>query len=536
MSPTTPKRPLRLCLLTREYAEDTPIGGIGRIVNMQAKILAAAGVEVHVITLAASGRTHYVEDGVHVHRYEPSADHYEPDQYYLSLARWSKTVADAFAELDARTPIDVVDTPDYSAESLHLPLRDATALVTTLHGTTALVEAPNLIEAPSPGRKVHYDLEFAGVRRSDLVIAPTEAILRDTYALMGGEGPPARVLPHAFDPARFPVREPRRPASAVRRLLFTGRVEGRKGVDFAVRAAAAVAARGYETELIVAGRDWSGYRRRVLEPLMDELGFTAVRYLGEVAERRVGELLREADCVIMPSRQENFHMAANEALASGTPVITSDVNGVTCWYEPEHGMLALPLDDPERFGELAADAIADEDWLAEAGVRGAERVRTLLAPARVGEELVKVYREAIAIKVAASGAAPVAAAAAGPVLGEGPVRGHAVLGDAAELEARPDLLGAYAAAVGPQDDATLVVVGTPAQAGSVAAALAAIAASGGAAPHAVARTAAPQDARFVAALSEAPRRPGAVHLPQVGVASAAALRELLTPALEGADA
>jgi glycosyltransferase involved in cell wall biosynthesis len=536
MSPTTQDRPLRLCLLSREYAEDTPLGGIGRIVNMQAKILAAAGVEVHVLTLSPSGRTDYVEDGVHVHRYPGPGAYHEPDQYYLALAGWSKVAADAFADLDARTPIDVVDTPDYGAESLHLALRDRTALVTTLHGASALVEAPNLLEAPSPGRKVLYELELLGVRRADLVIAPTRVILRDVRALMGCDGPPAKVLPHAFDPVRFPAREPRRPAPGVRRLLFTGRVEGRKGVDFALRAAAAVAARGYDTELVVAGRDWSSYRRRVLEPLSEELGFSGVRYLGEVAERRVGELLREADCVIMPSRQENFHMAANEALASGTPVITSDVNGVTCWYEREHGMLALALDDPQRFAELAADAIADEDWLAESGVRGAERVRTLLAPDRIGAELVATYREAIELKVAASGAAPEVPATVAPALPAGTPRGLAVLADAAELEARPDLLGAYAAAVGGDDDATLVVVGTTAQSGAVAAALDVVAETAAGPPHVVGRETAPPAEELAAVLTEAPPVAARAHLPQVGVASAARLRDLLTPALEGASA
>jgi glycogen synthase len=504
----------RLCLITREYADDTVFGGIGRIMNMQAQILAAAGAEVHVITVAASTRTHYVEHGVHVHRLPAPKVTTRPDMYYVTLAEWSKAVSDAYAELDARWRFDAVDTPEHWGEALHLPLRPETALIVTLHGLSALLEPHSLSEAPTVGQRVLYDLEVNALRRADRIIAPTELILEDTRALLGSDAPPATVLPHAFDPSRFPARPPRAPEPGRRRLLFTGRLEGRKGVDFALRAAAATARRGYETELVIAGRDWTNYRRRVLEPLSEELGFSAVTYLGEVHERKISELLRDADCVIMPSRQENFHMAANEALASGVPVITSDVNGVTCWYDRERGMLALPLEDPARFGELAADAIADDAWLTDAGARGAERVRTLLAPERIGAELLRVYTQEAERKRAALPPAAPAAPAPAPAAGE--LRRLRIAASADELLRRPDLLGAYAAAIGPDDDATLVVHG--AGAGALLAA---------AGVHAVVRGESGPPARCAAVLSEGPTPAALADLPRVGVGSALALRPLL---------
>ena len=88
MSRLATDRPLRICLVTREYADDTVFGGIGRIMNMQGQILAAAGAEVHVITVAASTRTHYVEHGVHVHRLPAPPVTTRPDMYYVQLAEW----------------------------------------------------------------------------------------------------------------------------------------------------------------------------------------------------------------------------------------------------------------------------------------------------------------------------------------------------------------------------------------------------------------------------------------------------------------
>lgn len=387
--------PLRICMITREYAQDTQLGGIGRATSMQARILAAAGAEVHVLTLAASAATHYVEHGVHVHRITDPKGYLAPDMVYAHVVRWAKAVADAYAELDARVGFDVVEAPEYWGETLHLPLRAETPLVVTLHGLTELLEAHNIDDPPTPGQRVLYALELAAIRGAQLLLAPTQLILDDTRALLHTDEPPARLLPLSFDASRFPLREPRAIAPGARRLVFTGRIERRKGVDYAVRAAAAIARRGYDTELLVVGRDWSGYRERVVEPLISELGFDGVRFVSEVGEAQVAELLRSADCALMPSRQENFHMAANEALCSGVPVITSDRNGLTCWHDRDRGLLGLPLDDPERFGELAADALEDADWLAHAGRRGAENVRALLAPERVGGELLEIFGELV---------------------------------------------------------------------------------------------------------------------------------------------
>jgi D-inositol-3-phosphate glycosyltransferase len=393
MTAPHPDRPLRVCLVTREFAQDTVLGGIGRATSMQARILAAAGAEVHVITLAASTPAHYVEHGVHVHRVRDPRGYLAPDMVYAHVARWAKAVADVYAELDMRHPFDVVEAPEYWGEALHLPLRPETPLVVTLHGLTELLEAHNLEEAPTPGQSVLYALELAAIRRAALMLAPTQLILDDTRELLLSQDPPARLLPLAFDASRFPAREPRALEPGVRRLVFTGRIERRKGVDFAVRAAAAIARRGYDTELVVVGRDWSSYRQRIVEPLVEELGFTGLKILSEVGESEVAELLRGADCALMPSRQENFHMAANEALSSGVPVITSARNGLTCWHDAHHGLLGLPIEDPEVFAELAADALEDEAWLTESGARGAAQVRELLAPERVGAEQLSIYRE-----------------------------------------------------------------------------------------------------------------------------------------------
>ena len=92
-------------------------------------------------------------------------------------------------------------------------------------------------------------------------------------------------------------------------ILFAGRLVPRKGADFAARAAATL---GDEVELVVAG------------PGRLQGSPTNLTALGELHPERMAELYRAADCLLLPSIAEGFPVSAQEALASGLPVILAD--------------------------------------------------------------------------------------------------------------------------------------------------------------------------------------------------------------------
>ena len=152
----------------------------------------------------------------------------------------------------------------------------------------------------------------ASARAADALVALNDRLARELGALSAGT--PIVKIPNGVDTQRF-----RPPADGERerlrrelgwddrrRVLLVGRLTERKGVDAAL--AAARAGEG-AFELVVAG---PGRLRAV---------GCDVRVLGAVPAERLAGLYRAADALVLPSSGEGFPLAAQEAAASGLPVV-----------------------------------------------------------------------------------------------------------------------------------------------------------------------------------------------------------------------
>ena len=130
--------------------------------------------------------------------------------------------------------------------------------------------------------------------------------------------PRVRVVPLGVDLETFrPAGSMIRRAGPVR-LLCVGRLSREKAPELALRALAPLARSGLDCHLTFVG---DGPLRRRLERAAAGLPVT---FTGHVAERReVAALLAGADVVLAPCPAETFGLAVLEALACGTPVVTS---------------------------------------------------------------------------------------------------------------------------------------------------------------------------------------------------------------------
>jgi glycosyltransferase involved in cell wall biosynthesis len=429
-----------VCLITKDYPPCVP-GGIPRAVQMQAHHLAAAGVEVHVITKSQTGADGQREDrGVIVHELCEPGLAAPPGLYYLEIPLWSFVTAAKFAELDATVRFDVVETPDYRGEALHLVTRPETALIVWLHSTLMVAWNCEPDYARTPGDDAWHALEMAALERADLLLAPSQLLLDTTAEFLGERMRPAELMPYLFDATQFPVR--RRPCSdGPIRVLFYGRLEARKNPELALHAVAAARAAGHRVELTVMGHDHWNYRGRVLAPLQAELGLPDVSYIPHADVETVRTVLADTDVAILASRFDNSPLTIFEALSSGVPVITSDRVGTASWLEADNGLLALPVDDPAHFGRQAAAALTDLTWMSS-GARAAARIRELFSPVAVTERLLGCYDRLLAARTrpAIDGA-----------------RRAAVLAFADELLTDPSLLRAWARTFDGADEITLVI-------------------------------------------------------------------------------
>ena len=104
-------------------------------------------------------------------------------------------------------------------------------------------------------------------------------------------------------------------------LLSVGSLIPRKGHELIIAALSELP----DTQLLIAG---SGPMRTELERIAAEKGVASrVRFLGEIAHDALSEAYRAADIFVLASSREGWANVLLEAMASGTPVVATNVNG-----------------------------------------------------------------------------------------------------------------------------------------------------------------------------------------------------------------
>lgn len=170
-------------------------------------------------------------------------------------------------------------------------------------------------ESPALHRRI-VAVKDEEIALADHVLVVSE-VARATYLEAGV--PPGKVhaIPLGADTDLF--TPPEEPPSGPVTFLFAGASIRRKGFDLLVDAFAAVREQAPEAVLRLVGP------RGELAPLAD--GHPGVIAIGTVPQPALAEELRGADCLVLPSRNDSYGMVVAEALASGTPVLVTDMVG-----------------------------------------------------------------------------------------------------------------------------------------------------------------------------------------------------------------
>ena len=186
------------------------------------------------------------------------------------------------------------------------------------------------------------------------------------------DGVPAdkvRVIHNGVDLERFDG-QPARPARPRRRAVTVGRLTAIKDQATLLRAVRRVVAAVPDFQFDVVG---DGPARGELEALRDSLGLhDHVHFHGYHAQ--VADFLAGADFFVLSSLSEGVSLAVLEAMASGLPVVATDVGGNSeVVVSGETGYLAPP-NSPELLSELMLRLTGNPVDLARMGQAARRRV------------------------------------------------------------------------------------------------------------------------------------------------------------------
>jgi glycosyltransferase involved in cell wall biosynthesis len=166
---------------------------------------------------------------------------------------------------------------------------------------------------------------------------------------------PASIVPNIVDIARFNNPAPHR--TTRRHLLVARNLEPIYDNETAIRAFAAVRRKYPDATLTIAG---SGPSAKALRDLVESLGLAdAVAFVGRLDRDEMAQAYRNADIALNPSRVDNMPNSVLEALASGLPVVSTNVGGVPFIVNDEQTALLVPPESPEAMAAAILRLIDD---------------------------------------------------------------------------------------------------------------------------------------------------------------------------------
>jgi glycosyltransferase involved in cell wall biosynthesis len=228
-----------------------------------------------------------------------------------------------------------------------------------------------------PRVRLYTRLVSATARRATWVLTDSQASKQDLETHL--DVPPERVEAIYLAVAGHFQPEPQPDDEAIRRhhglperyVLYLAGHDVRKNVAGLLEAFSTVVEGDADVTLVVGGRLPAESRPPLYDPrpLAQTLGIAEhVRFIGWVEEPHKPALYRGAACAVFPSRYEGFGLPVLEALACGTPLITTTTSSL-----PEvagDAAFVVDPDDPAALAGAILACLVDEPLAAELRQRG----------------------------------------------------------------------------------------------------------------------------------------------------------------------
>ncbi|MEM6529189.1 MAG: glycosyltransferase, partial [Chloroflexota bacterium] len=340
------------------------VGGMNTYVREIAQEFARRGIEVDIFTRRVSPLQPNIDsslgEGVNViHVNAGSAVEMGPTDIYPHLQQFT---AGVIAHTIRRNiSYDMIFSHYWLSGRVAQMLKEAwgTPFVQMFHTLGHMKNRIPSVTSPVPEIRIRVETQV--VEWADMIIANTPAERAQLLWLYHADRRKIVVCPPGVNTMRFyPVgREAARDKLGISQddnlLLFVGRIEPLKAVDSIIEALHIMNRQPEalaNTRLVIVGgdpKDCTDRDMMALQKLTKDYGMgDVVSFVGAKGQDDLVMWYAAATTVIMPSEYESFGMVALEAMATGTPVIASEVGGLAFLVRDGETGLLVPARAPQQ--------------------------------------------------------------------------------------------------------------------------------------------------------------------------------------------
>lgn len=228
-------------------------------------------------------------------------------------------------------------------------------------------------------------LQQKSLKKVDCFHATSKAEYNDIRAL--GFRQPVAIIPNTVDVIE--EFKPKKNVPNSRTLSYLGRIHPQKGLETLLHAWAEISKTHQNWSLNLVGTGDKKYLS-FLEKTVKDLSLERIKFLDPVTGSAKWQTYYDSDLFVLPSPSENFGMVVAEALACGTPVLTTDR---TPWKD-------LPVKGAGWCVNFGVEGLLiglneamnkSSDELTQMGILGKKWIKEDFSANKVGHEMAEVY-------------------------------------------------------------------------------------------------------------------------------------------------
>lgn len=314
---------LKICFVHEEYPDETNFGGIATYQKLMAEYYANHGDDVIVVARGNHDKN-YFENNVHVYRIGASND----SNSIKSVKEYRKKVSKLLLNLQNSNKIDIIETPDWGANTIYFEKYRKVPLVVRLHTPLKIWLKYN---NNNFGKATNLILEWENhmLKKSDMLISCSELLkknMMNEYSL----NKEIFILPNPYNNKDFNNLNYKENSN----IIFIGSLEERKGAINFAKALNIILKKKQSINVYIVGKDTTRNNKNIstkkyMLDIIDNKFYDRIKFIGQVDNAKVNYYLNIAKLAVFPSIFDNFPYVVLEAMSTGKYIICSDNMGVT---------------------------------------------------------------------------------------------------------------------------------------------------------------------------------------------------------------
>jgi glycosyltransferase involved in cell wall biosynthesis len=376
-------------------------GGIATYIYSMANALALAGHSVHILAKSktipdalAPGIEFHTFDHTPIERVFPWFDRLTANDTVWERG-YSLSARNMILDIHRKTRVDIVEIAEYNGLAFEFSAPLPFPVVVHFHTPTEIIDFYNGRKSTGRLRRWHA-YEAHALKRAQGFRCPSVSLKKKVRFLYGIPDENVRVIPHPIDTAPFDAIKPGDPKKNKIDILFTGRLERRKGGEILRRDIHRILSLDERINLTFAGETdmgEAGNYRNPIERSLTEQQRHRIWLLGPTKRGDLPVLYRHSDIFLIPSLFENAPYALLEAMAAGMPIIGSNTSGIAEMIRHEENGLLFEPDDPDGLASRIMTMISSPGRAKEYARRAYGDVKRINNPETAAGYTVSFYDE-----------------------------------------------------------------------------------------------------------------------------------------------